>query len=1765
LLTCFLLDLFVYDYFVTSYASLPPEMIRRELGETSLNDWSIMVNFGVNFIGYLFGAKAPHVEMPALTADDLAQMPGSWPKTDVTLDEMMLDTVQFLPYLISHSVRAGVILSFFLLIWLLFWVLSGIAWSIPIIMSVIIFKCFGVVFTVTLTVKVLLWLCAAVSSALALGPLLWCFVISFAMSFAKSTPLGNEKVKSLVTRLLGVVSDQNLKFSIQFGGITFTEKNVVALASQDEPAVIAVITYFLYCPSFLPGLGGLVSVAFMLTMMYSRVLYAAVRLQTRAFFFTFRVSLCVIFLGLVASDKVIMLGSDLMVFVWTLAFYPFYWLVWRRNFKTARTLFKLAILRMLLKLINWGLVLHFISLNAKSDVKGLNLKKKTLRSYWNNMILDLNKTVDKIAVPEFIRSLPDRFDRDAINETQEILSELGWPTAPVVSANKPTAPQNITSYIDHVIGTTSIKQGVTHLDLQVAKELWRLRDNTKDWKRTEQYATEENELESLARYFEALPVEGLDVSINEVMVLVGDIFRNSKLTPFHHILRKWEKKYGLGPFWGEITKNGKWRKLKRSAFIKSIGGIPAMLQLWAKTFKVAPGLVPVAGVSVKGEALPPKKWENDLVRTVISAPIVHYISSTLWNYFPNHNFKFWSTNIKVGMPLNGANISKLIAEHDAYDNHFAGDFTAFDSTVGASVAKIIAGVRKKGFSRHRDYAKICFLIDANYEALLKMPMMTTSTGNIYSKKGGLSTGHSSTSTDNSLAVTIYYLAAWKAITGLSAHEFRHYCKLSNYGDDHLLSWHKAAPPTWNSANIIKTMSRFGVGIRDEEPSHVLSRMTFLAKGWRRPTGADIAAFILAGVAVPGWVVFHDVNKLVKKAYAPSKDAKVDRDYRIKRLVSYLYLCAHHPDVYEKIVASIEEVRITNKGKVMRLAVHVPSYNEVLAKWYNPESVISEEDVEDPGEQILDYSMDGIADTVVNILSVIPDFLNPAIYNMGYTNHLISLFRRQLSWPVHLIKIANSAFGPAEVVALIRKTPYDFLADSAAIMSSPREHSSGGLLLRHWLFCLLCNHSESTYLGNVLTHVDKKIASFNFILNGHVQTIVRRFDIPWWRVLIISLLFFIPDFTVPDWVLWIRVPSLSEVIEGATGYLLNVMWTKVPVNMKQSLHAIESIGNSICSVLVQAATGTGKSTSLVATIYRTVWSRYDRIIMVVPRSLLVVTLAPYLQSAFGLPAHPVTEGFVYDPNQRFIICTAMEVFLHGEWLSKSNLFIWDECHVMEPHYLALRHILFSMQMNVVMTTATPTAQNYDDADITCPLTIARTWEITETLSETIDASSMTEQLYWQDYRSRIIRIVKGFPGAKFLIFVVDKSQADYLSVRFEARSCILSSESKVIDPQAKIFIATSVADVGLTIPNIDWVITSDITRSSGPLLPMAGERNGIEKVGLHKLSPATIVQRFGRTGRTSNGLATKFSYTNASFVTQMNEWSLRTIGASILRNGAPVSLVATYFPEALESLWSDSLPGEFEEKRADFVARYEVFQQALKSVNQRSYKPALDAASRAEFYTIAGNTLPSSRQSVEEGEYHRQMQPTPATTDDVHRFVVGASKWLVDRNARLSEEQIIAFLRSRHLSWREFMQSFSATGEWREDIFSMMGVHDTIETGRFGKRIAPMPHLVEDEPMRDAAYFDNPKPKDVLAPRVATGATERLAPRRKPMTDEARAKLSSLMSGTGLVSASDPDMDLPPHRRRSAQVGPQAPRSLEELLNSGWGNSPGPSKQPDEED
>jgi hypothetical protein len=1112
---------------------------------------------------------------------------------------------------------------------------------------------------------------------------------------------------------------------------------------------------------------------------------------------------------------------------------------------------------------------------------------------------------DEIGLPKFIRGIGDFQSIDGINSSLKVLKDLGWPVddsvVPLDSASAEqlqAQPSNMVKFSSWLVGLTDWRQGVHQRKMWVDAALDPLRVAGVEYRRTEEYANSFNELESVARYFRSPRYDYPDIELEDVWFLVGDIFKNSKLTPFNYIIRKWEKKYGLGAFMPD-PKNRR-KKYNRAKFIGTIG-YKAFKDLWRKTFEVAPRLVPVAAVSVKGEALPAKKWMADKVRTVIGSPISQYIMSTIWNYEPNHRFKWVETPIKVGMPLNGKWLSHVFESHSRCQHHVAGDMTAFDSTLFGKVLDIIKSVRKKGFEKHSDFERIAYLIDNNYHQVLNQKLGLTSTGAVYSKGTGLTTGHSSTSMDNSIALVSIYFMAWKDITGLSARDFRHFNELSCYGDDHILSYLGTAPASWNFHNIQRSMRKFGIEIR-EEASGPLSKIEFLSKFARLPTAADQRDFrkFLPPGRKPAFAIFHNKEKLVGKMTAPVKTR--DPVYRLKRLLSYMNLTAHHPDVYE-FLAKLINTSSTFKRIMANQGWHVPTYGDVIRSWYGDvaPNLEDETDALTPDEAIsasenftYTYGSTSWWSLMVGALAVVPDVINPVIFNYGYNKSLQATMGPLASWPMELVARKNGTVGPTELALMLRKTAYDFL-DASMLCGNFEKTSDSTLLVRHWLFLYFVGRGPRWLLSHTaFTTLSRLLSNAAFVLNADVHLEARGFESAALKLFLVASLSWLH---VPPWfdfVMKLWLPNLSILSDNFVNGVISYFWSSLPPNYADTKHHLKSLVANGGQLLLEASTGSGKSTSFVNYCRLTLGHNYEKIIVVVPRSSIVKTIPQYVANAFGMDASGCTAGLQLDQRAKVWYVTANEFLLHSSWKKASNLILIDECHIMEPAYQLLKKELAMEEgLSLIYMSATPLPEQRE-AFTTVPLKNARVWQIVT--SSTVVSGVKNSSGYLTSYGAEVVQYINSLPlSARVICFIPTVRFGLSIADSINREAIVVSANSSLSEiKNSRVYLCTSVADVGLTLPDVDTVLTSDVG------FTVSSDLQGSRPV-FFKMSSDALLQRAGRTGRTNHGVCHIWHYNDFTVPDQQSVTTPLAEVFSLVSNGLPVELINKHYHESLVKL------------------------------------------------------------------------------------------------------------------------------------------------------------------------------------------------------------------------------------------------------------------------
>lgn len=1193
---------------------------------------------------------------------------------------------------------------------------------------------------------------------------------------------------------------------------------------------------------------------------------------------------------------------------------------WWASFYLLKTFCVLSFVRIL----KWCYYLP-LAFTRYSDSGGSVKSKIKLQARFNQSWVAAQRVIDDMALPTFIRRTNFEITPGSIQATFDKLKKLGWP----VNVKVTSMPEDLQvyEYPEWFITSFDFHQGIHNMQTAIDEDLQVFEaDNNLAYKRTETYASFTNELQATSRYFLFRDYSFTDLAVDDIWVLLGAIFANSRLTPFPYIIKKWEKKYGLGAF-AKISYKGKDRKLSRKKFMKQMSQ-DEFLKLWAETFKWAPTLDPINPVSVKSEALPAKKWMADKVRTVIGAPLTSYISSTIWNYMPNHNFQWESTPIKVGMPLNGGSMSKVYGEHARRDLHFAADCTAFDSTLSGKTLDIIKGLRKKGFENHRDYKNICDLIDSAYWEVQNGVLALTSRGHMYRKGTGLSTGHSSTSMDNSIGLVSLYLRAWKELTGQTAHEFRHFCTLSAYGDDNICSYDKDVHPNWTPLNIQKVFKQWGVEMRIEAQGP-LENIEFLSKFCRRPNQQDKELMASLNLPCPNFIIYHNRDKLIGKikvdAVSSHKMFGLSPEKQVTRIISFMQLTAHHHDVYNGLVNAVNKKVQLIRGRKPSFAVKIPSYEQIMTNWYFKRENIKgfTDDEMIPDDVILNYGQVTIIDAFSNFLSRFADFVNPDVYNSGLTIFLQRPLKPLMEWAVLHTREANAVYTNRHLASIMQKSAYDWMTNEVELPMGVDDAHATSRLFKHWLY-MIFSKRKGNFFSRYILMIDKKLADIKYLLFGHIDLQVRRLEVPIWNCVLASFIGCLPDFEgLPDYRRvwgWHFLPYLSvgNLADAIFGMVTNMAFSSVPANFMASNQAFKMAVNGN-PWLVEAATGSGKTTSMINAFTHTPeFSQIDKLIVVEPRQSIVLSIVPYMRSKFDMDCTGACEGFKFDPNCKIVYCTPLEVILHEEWFHLRSVFILDECHVDEPLYNFTQKVVRNSTKCFIMTSATPSPFDFGHSVIAG----ANVWKIEEVSAThvmTTDPSYMpilasyqmsleksSYQFSFDIYRRFVIHYLKNAnPFAKSLVFVNTKKEALQLAGDLTGPSggvvAFWSGHTDLPD-RWSIIVSTSVADVGLTLPSVDHVFTTNthiVIRGVDLVKPV-----------FYNASATLLKQRRGRTGRTNNGRFIVFKIPNLEtfegFTPEEHLVGLLSSGIDIdMILKFDFELIATLFGEGAKELVRDT--------------------------------------------------------------------------------------------------------------------------------------------------------------------------------------------------------------------------------------------------------------------
>jgi len=1184
-----------------------------------------------------------------------------------------------------------------------------------------------------------------------------------------------------------------------------------------------------------------------------------------------------------------------LLFVWCIVLYniPFYLLldgVW--------VLSKFLILSAfggtsVTSLIKQALFLRFTVLLTNIVIMLEALNSEVSRNYSNRMSSGLRKYkplfrsfvirsvhfINDVSLPAFVRG---RFSTTPSAQNVEIgrsiMKELGWPVNVELTDADEDAPL-VAKFKEFLIGGSDIRTGIRNSHTYLEQNLLHLTSISEMYNRTESYKNTYNELESTSRYFKPVVDPSMPVDVDMVWHVVSDIFKHSKLTPFNYIIKMWEKKYALGFFMAtENSDPGKRRKVSRRSFISSIG-FHAFKELWRKTFYMASRVLPVAHVSVKDESLPPSKWMNNKVRSIIGSPLSQYIMSTIFNYGPNHRFSWDTTPIKIGMPLNGFWMARLFDRHSRHQIHCEGDFSSFDSTLSGPVIDMVKMIRKRGFSSHKDRSAIANLVDVNYDQVVGQVLGQTSTGNLWRKSTGLTTGHSSTSMDNSLATVTFYMMAWKQLTGKTAVEFMHHNELSCFGDDHILSISHVRPLSWKPSNISKTMMFWGVK-NNLITKNNLYECSFLAKRASKLTPSRAKDFLDCNLPTPPMVVWHDRSRLIGKLTAPI--VKSNPSYRARRLISYMTLCAHHKDVYDSILGLLTSSKaLASVVKGSRMVV--PSYKDVLKMWYKP-SGCPQTDFEDDEEryvnngELLTYGTPTLGDHLLVALAAVPDLFNPSTFNFGFMRSLQLKFGSLPFWPVNLVARSNSALSIGHIKYLMAMTPYKFL-DCGLYTPGISDDNTSTLLVRHWLFMLYRHWSGNRRWLAWTELLLRKVANWQFLINGKVQLDVPR---PSGDIDLLLVVSFLGLIHIPDWfslVSSVSLPDIGALVDLIWNLLLVSIWSNVPANFHEVDPLFKQLGSGV--MVVKSPTGTGKSTDLVQHLSSLSMATHRRVVVIEPRSLLVAGLSEFCSMKLGMSCSGGTSGHILDRTKRIWFVTPEYFFASLQHMGgESFLYVLDECHLDEPSYVVARAFLLGMKWPTVFMSATPTPSQENMSHLFVEIPVATLWDTEHKRVHLTETSRFAKH-----FVNHCLELSKSNPSRVKMAFIVDTpEQAEDCAMSCGLPSQVLSGKHGTsLDTNATRYWCTSVIDVGVTIPGLAVIVFPNWVYG------------GKDKV--YALDSGTYNQRAGRVGRTCNGTAICVTFDTGFKDRPKTRLDAKLLGP-LIAGGLPVAIAAKISPSSV---------------------------------------------------------------------------------------------------------------------------------------------------------------------------------------------------------------------------------------------------------------------------
>jgi len=315
---------------------------------------------------------------------------------------------------------------------------------------------------------------------------------------------------------------------------------------------------------------------------------------------------------------------------------------------------------------------------------------------------------------------------------------------------------------------------------------------------------------------------------------------------------------------------------------------------------------------------------RDYYRNMLFNGVLNKRAPKMWRELP------WA----IGMPMNGTGYNIKFDDARRKAHHVEFDFTAADSKFPPALLREVAELRASGYEGHDQFKQIAAWIRANYESLQRGAIYSYASGELYAKTIGGTTGQSSVTTDGSPATQLTVMAALAGATGLSIEAVLRKFIIINMNDDGTL--HTDMPLTDEIMQSVADWALVNTGqIIRFSPVRDDIHGTSFCKKTLHPWDDYAEEAAQYGIAPQRFAVVHDTRSIMMRQTAVPYSADVRTLY--SRLVGHVLLTAHNRALYDALSTEaplLKRLVAAQKGGKSWLRRHrFPAYGAVMQLHY----------------------------------------------------------------------------------------------------------------------------------------------------------------------------------------------------------------------------------------------------------------------------------------------------------------------------------------------------------------------------------------------------------------------------------------------------------------------------------------------------------------------------------------------------------------------------------------------------------------------------------------------------------------------------------------------------------------------------------------------------------------------------------------------------------------------------------------------------------------